>query len=250
MLEFAIRLGKKAGEYLQEHLTHDIEVGHKGRIDLVTNIDRGSQALIVEEIERTFPSHSILAEEGFRKDGGSPFTWIIDPLDGTVNYVHRIPFFCVSIAVFKSGEPYLGVCFNPISGDLFWAQAGKGAYLHNTRISVSSTASLIDSLVVTGFPYVHDEIEAVITRFSRIIRKAQAVRRFGSAALDLCFVAKGSIDAYWEVGLKPWDIAAGVVVLLEAGGMVTALDGSPFDLSKGDLLASNTRVHDELKKLM
>jgi myo-inositol-1(or 4)-monophosphatase len=109
---------------------------------------------------------------------------------------------------------------------------------------------LIDSLVVTGFPYVHDEIETVLSRFSRIVREAQAVRRFGSAALDLCFVAKGSFDAYWEVGLKPWDIAAGVVMLLEAGGMVTALDGSPFDLSKGDLLASNTRVHDELKKLM
>ena len=250
MLEFAIRLGKKAGEYLRNHLSSDVEVGYKGRIDLVTNIDRGSQSLIVEEIERAFPEHSILAEEGFRKDGGSPFMWIIDPLDGTVNYVHRIPFFCVSIAVFKSGEPYLGVCYNPISGDLFWAQAGKGAHLNDTRISVSTTAALIDSLVVTGFPYVHDEIGTVLSRFSRIVREAQAVRRFGSAALDLCFVAKGSFDAYWEVGLKPWDIAAGVVVLLEAGGMATSLDGSPFDLTRGDLLASNSRVHDEIRKLM
>ncbi|HPS93483.1 MAG TPA: inositol monophosphatase family protein [Deltaproteobacteria bacterium] len=250
MLEFAIRLGKKAGDYLQEHLVRAVEVEFKGPRDLVTGIDRGSQALIVEEIERSFPDHAILAEEGLRKETGSSFTWIVDPLDGTVNYVHRIPFFCVSLALYKDGLPYIGVCYNPVSGELFRAQAGGGAYLNDERISVSPNARLVDALVVTGFPYAHDTIDAILAKFGRVIRATRAVRRFGSAALDLCHVAKGSFDAFWEMGLKPWDMAAGVVVLLEAGGKVTSLDGSPFDLFSGDILASNARVHDELVRLM
>jgi myo-inositol-1(or 4)-monophosphatase len=250
MLEFAIRLGKKAGDYLRDHLSGDFEVEHKGLRDLVTRVDRGSQALIVEEIEHAFPEHSIMAEEGFQTQKDSPFTWIIDPLDGTANYVHRVPFFCVSIALYKSGEPYVGVCFNPVSRELFWAQAGKGAFMNDARIRVSSTELLIDSLLVTGFPYVHSDIDTVMARFTRIVKASQGVRRFGSAAMDLCYVAAGYLDAFWEIGLKPWDVAAGVLILLEAGGTVTSLDGSAFDMTKGDILASNTKVHKELEGLM
>lgn len=250
MLDFAIRLGKRAGEYLREHLHDEITIEHKGRIDLVTNIDRQSQTRIVNEIEKAFPDHSILAEEGFQKKGSSPFTWVIDPLDGTNNFIHRIPFFCVSIAIMKKKEPHIGVCCNPVNGDLFWAQTGRGAYRSGVQLSVSRTLRMIDSMVATGFPYDQDNVEAVIGRFTRVLKKARGIRRLGSAALDLCHVACGSFDAFWEEGLKPWDMAAGVMILQEAGGLVTGLDGSPFDLYRGDILASNTRVHDELQRCL
>lgn len=250
MLEFAVSLGKKSGDFLRDHLTGDYAVEHKGIRDLVTRVDRGSQELIVREIETSFPGHSILAEEGFRKEKDSEFTWIIDPLDGTVNFVHRIPFFCVSIALYRSGAPYIGVCYNPMSGELFRSCLGEGAYLNDRRIRVSETDTLIESVLATGFPYVHDEIDAVMARFGRVVRASQGVRRFGSAALDLCYVAAGMLDAFWETGLKPWDMAAGAAIVLEAGGMVTSLERKDFDLERGNILASNRKVHEELGRLM
>lgn len=250
MLDFVVDLGKKSGEFLRDHLTGDFAVEYKGLRDLVTRVDRGSQELIIREIERSYPGHSILAEEEYRKDEDSEYTWIIDPLDGTVNFVHRIPFFCVSIAVYKAGKPYIGVCYNPVSGELFRAKAGEGAFLNDRKIQVSETATLIDSLLCTGFPYRQDEINLIITRFERVVKASQGVRRFGSAALDLCYVAAGLLDAFWETGLKPWDMAAGVVILQEAGGLVTSVDGRPFDLEGGDILASNRKVHEELGRLM
>lgn len=250
MLDFTIRLGKRAGEYLKEHIQDEITIEHKGRIDLVTNIDRQSELRIVSEIERAFPDHGILAEEGFLKKGTSAFTWVVDPIDGTNNFIHRIPFFCVSIAVLKDREPHIGVCCNPMSGEIFWAQAGRGAYRNGVRLHVSRTDRMIDSLVATGFPYDGDEIDVLMKRFSCILRKVRGIRRLGSAALDLCYVASGSFDAFWEQGLKPWDMAAGVVILREAGGKVSCLDGGPFDLYRGDILASNSKVHDELQQCM
>jgi myo-inositol-1(or 4)-monophosphatase len=250
MLDFAVTLGKKSGAFLRDHLSGDLTVEYKGLRDLVTKVDRGSQELIVQEIEQAYPEHSILAEEEYRKDKDSEFTWIIDPLDGTVNFVHRIPFFCVSIALYKSGKPYLGVCYNPVSGELFRAKAGEGAFLNDRRIRVSETVTLMESIVCTGFPYRQDEIDLIIERFKRVVKASQGVRRFGSAALDLCYVAAGMLDAFWEIGLKPWDMAAGVVILQEAGGMVTLVDGSPFELESGDILASNRKVHEELGRLM
>jgi len=250
MLDFAIRLGKRAGEYLKDHLLHELTIEHKGRIDLVTNIDRQSESRIVTEIERAFPDHGIFAEEGYLKKGVSPYTWVIDPMDGTTNFIHRIPFFCVSIALLKDREPALGVCCNPMGNETFWAQTGKGAYRNGAHLKVSRTERMIDSLVATGFPYDGDDIGMLMRRFSRILRKAQGIRRLGSAALDLCYVASGSLDAFWEQGLKPWDMAAGVVILREAGGMVSGIDGTPFDLYRGDILASNSRVHEELQRCM
>jgi len=229
-----------------DHLHDDIQVEHKGRIDLVTNMDRKIQDMLVEQIELARPSDAILAEESCEKEGTSEYTWIIDPIDGTTNFVHHIPFFCVSIAVVKSNIPHIGVCYNPVGKDLYYAQEGRGAFHNQQRISVSSTGKLIDSLVATGFPYKQENLDGIMTRFSRVIRKARGIRRFGSAELDLCLVAAGAFDAFWEEGLKPWDMAAGVGILLEAGGMVTSLDGSPFSLYRGDILASNAKVHQEL----
>ncbi|HOS96736.1 MAG TPA: inositol monophosphatase family protein [Deltaproteobacteria bacterium] len=250
MLDFSIRLATKAGDYLKDNLEGEITIEHKGRIDLVTNMDRLSQERIVSEIERAYPDHGILAEEGFSKKGTSAFTWVIDPIDGTNNFIHRIPFFCVAVAVLKDGEPLVGVCRNPVSDETFWAQAGRGAFKNGAPIRVSQTRRMIDSLIATGFPYDHDDMASLLGRFERVLRKARGIRRMGSAALDLCMVASGSLDGFWEQGLKPWDMAAGVVILREAGGAVTCLDGSPFDLERGDIVASNARVHEELQGCM
>ncbi len=250
MLNFTVNLAKKAGEYLKENFGKKLNVEHKGRIDLVTQIDRNSQDIIIEGIEREFPHHTIIAEEGVNKTTGHEYTWFVDPLDGTVNFVHGIPFFCVSLGVFKGNKPYIGVCYNPMSGDLFSAQSEKGAFRNGEKITVSRASHLIDSLVVTGFPYSLTGLDDSMSRFSRILREVQGIRRFGSAALDLCFVASGSFDGFWEVGLHPWDLAGGVVVLLEAGGRVTGFSGEEFDPYHGDILASNGNIHDDLRRLM
>lgn len=250
MLDFAIRLGKRAGAYLRDHLRDELTIERKGRVELVTNIDRLSERLIVSEIERAFPDHGICAEEGTLREGTAPWTWVIDPLDGTTNFIHRIPFFCVSIAVLRGGRPHTGVCCSPLSGDTFWAQDGGGAYLNGDRLHVSRTGRLCDALVATGFPYDAGDVDTLMKRFSRVLKRARGIRRFGSAALDLCFVASGAFDAFWEQGLKPWDVAAGAIILQEAGGIVTCLDGGPLDLYRGDILASNALVHDELRQCM
>lgn len=250
MLDFTVETAKKAGIYLRENFGKDLELQYKGRIDLVTGIDRGSQGMVVDAITRFFPGHSVVAEEGVSLEKGGEYTWYVDPLDGTVNYVHKIPFFCVSLAVYRNSKPFIGVCYNPVSGQLFHAQAGKGAYCNGERVTVSGSSRLVESLVATGFPYSLAGLEDSMRRFSRILSEARGIRRFGSAALDLCFVASGSFDGFWEVGLKPWDMAAGVVILLEAGGTVSGLDGSEFDLGRGDILASNGRIHQALTELM
>lgn len=250
MLEIAIRLAMRAGTFLNDHIHDAISIEHKGRIDLVTNMDRKAQEIIVDAIEHERPQDGILAEEECEKKGSSEYVWIIDPIDGTTNFIHHIPFFCVSIAVTKSSRPYIGVCYNPVSRDIFHAQEGQGAYHNRRRISVSMTEKLIDSLVATGFPYRQEKLDEVLARFSNVLRRARGIRRFGSAELDLCHVASGAFDAFWEEGLKPWDMAAGVAILQEAGGMVTSLDGSPFDLYRGDVLASNVKVHRELLRCM
>ena len=249
MLDFAIRLATNAGKFLNDHIHDDITIEHKGRIDLVTNMDCQIQERIVAEIERAWPGHSILAEEACTKKGDTEYMWIIDPIDGTTNFIHHLPFFCVSIALTKAGQPFIGVCHNPISGDIFHAQVGQGAYQNGRRIMVSSTEKLLNSLVATGFPYTQGNLDAIIARLSCVLSRAQGIRRLGSAELDLCYVAAGAFDAFWEEGLKPWDMAAGVTILKEAGGMITSLDGSPFDLYRGDILAStrkytkNSTVH-------
>ena len=250
MLDFVIQVAKKSGYFLRENFGKELRVEHKGRIDLVTLVDKRSQDIIVSEIEKRFPDHSIVAEEGIRKNKAKNYIWYIDPLDGTVNYVHNIPIFCVSIALYRDNEPYIGVCYNPMNNELFCAQSGSGAFLNKEKITVSETQRLVDALLVTGFPYETNDMDTLIERFSRCIKNAQGIRRLGSAAIDLCYVASGRFDGFWESGLNPWDLAAGIVILEEAGGTVTSFDGSLFDLSQGEILASNTRIHNDFKKLM
>ncbi len=250
MLDFVIYLAKKAGGYLKQNIGTDLQVEFKSRINPVTRVDKGSQDIIFGEIEREFPNHSVIAEEGLTKETGAGFTWFVDPLDGTVNYVHSIPIFCVSIAVYKDKNPYIGVCYNPVSEELYYSERGKGAYRSGKRIFVSETSRLIDALVVTGFPYSGEHAGDIISRFSRILGEVQGIRRLGSAALDLCYVAAGSFDGFWEIGLYPWDVAAGAAIVLEAGGKITGIDGKPFDVYCRDILASNSMIHKYLRKIM
>ncbi|MEA2101987.1 MAG: inositol monophosphatase family protein [Thermodesulfobacteriota bacterium] len=250
MLTFAIEVARQAGGFITDASCDDLCVEHKGRIDLVTRIDKGAQDIIICEILQRFPDHAILAEEGFERPGHSPYQWIIDPLDGTTNFVHDLGMYCVSIAVYKDKVPYIGVCYNPVNDMLFSAQAGKGAFLNGSPLKVSQTKRLVDSLVATGFPYTHENIEDITARLSRVIRSTQGIRRLGSAALDLCHVAAGVFEGFYEEGLHPWDMAAGVLILKEAGGRVTSMNQGAFDLYEGSILASNSLIHSELGRLM
>lgn len=250
MLDFAITLARHTGDYIRSQSASPFAVEHKGRIDLVTEVDKAAQDRIVTAIEKQFPDHGILAEEGYRKDGGGGFTWMIDPLDGTTNFVHRLPVYAVSLALYREGKPLLGVCYNPAAGDLFAAEAGKGAARNGSPIKVSSTTGIVNALVATGFPYRSQNLEEISARFFRVITQAQGVRRLGAAAVDLCYVACGVFDAFWEEGLAPWDMAAGALILTEAGGRITNLDGTPFDLERGTVVASNTILHDEILRCM
>lgn len=250
MLEFAITLARQTGDYIRSQAASDFMVEHKGRIDLVTEVDKEAQARIVSAIEKRFPDHGIQAEEGYRKDGGSGYTWIIDPLDGTTNFVHRLPVYAVSLALYREGRPQVGVCYNPSAGELFAAQAGQGATRNGNPIKVSDTTEFVNALVATGFPYRSQNLDKISERFLRVITQAQGVRRLGAAALDLCYVACGIFDVFWEEGLAPWDMAAGALILTEAGGMITNLDGTPFELERGTVAASNTRLHEEILRCM
>lgn len=250
MLDFAIATATSAGAYIRERAKGALEVEHKGRIDLVTQVDKGAQALIVAAIEERYPSHGILAEEGLSKPGRDGYTWIVDPLDGTTNFVHRLPIFCVSLALYRDRQPVVGVCYNPMSDELFTAEAGRGAMRNGVPIRVGSARQLVDALTVTGFPYRSERMDLIQGRFFRVVNAVQGIRRLGSAALDLCYVACGVFDAYWEEGLHPWDIAAGALIVQEAGGVVSNLDGTPLDLEQGGIAASNPFLHGALLELM
>ena len=250
MLDFALYIARKAGDFISDQIRTDLDIEHKGRIDLVTNVDRESQRIITRSIEAKFPKHSIVSEEAFVRKKKGEFTWYIDPLDGTTNFVHALPEFCVSVALYLGDEPYVGVCYKPLTKDAFYAVKGKGAFMNDRRIRVSMTSTLVDALLSTGFPYEVDNLDVILQRFSRVLRHAQGVRRLGSAALDLCYVACGIFDGFWEQGLKPWDMAAGALIVQEAGGRVSLFNGSGFDLFKAEILATNNRLHDALSKLL
>jgi myo-inositol-1(or 4)-monophosphatase len=250
MLDFLINISKKAGEYLLSQTSEELHIEHKGRIDLVTNADKTSQDIIVKSIEEKFPDHAIIAEEGYDKAGKDGFAWYIDPIDGTTNFVHGVPMFCISIALYNEALPIIGLCHNPSNEETFYAERGKGAFLNGKQIYVSRTANLLDSLVATGFPYKSENMDKVIKCFSNVVGNVQGIRRFGSAALDLSYVACGRFDVFWEMGLKPWDMAAGVLILEEAGGKVTGMNGAAFDLHKGDIVASNKIIHKKFLQIM
>ncbi|OQX92026.1 MAG: hypothetical protein B6D58_05090 [candidate division Zixibacteria bacterium 4484_95] len=246
---------RQAGKYLIEVLPEKRDIDKKGIINLVTEVDRNSEKLIHEIITGHFPEDGFLAEEGTKsspdKKGGSEFTWIVDPLDGTTNYAHRLPIFCVSIAIVKKGIPCVGCIYNPVLDECFTAQKEKGAFLNGKPIRVSTTDKLIDSLLATGFPYdIRESDDDNLDNFAMFYKKAQAVRRAGSAALDIAYLACGRFDGFWEFKLSSWDIAAGIVIVEEAGGVVSKFNGEPVDIFKGEILASNGLIHSQMLKIL
>jgi len=245
-------LARRAGEVQIKRMGDRHRIEYKGVINLVTEVDKECEALIVGEIQKLFPDDDILAEEGSGKRSSSGNRWIIDPLDGTVNYAHGFPFFCVSIAMERNGELENGVIFDPTRDEMFSAAKGAGATLNGKRISVSSPTELRKSLLATGFAYNVQEGESLnnLDNFCNFIKTAQAVRRPGSAATDLAWLACGRIEGFWELFLKPWDMAAGVLIIREAGGRVSSFDDSPYDLYGTEILASNGRIHGEMIKVL
>ncbi|MCK9410517.1 MAG: inositol monophosphatase family protein [Bacteriovoracaceae bacterium] len=250
MITVAINAAKEAGKFLLSNVGKFRHLERKigQETNLVTEIDKQSEALIVNAIRSRFPDHAILGEEGGASAGTSDYKWIIDPLDGTTNFTHGLPIFCVTIGIEHRGEIITGVIYDPNTGELFTAEKGKGAFLNGTRISVSKNETLINSLLVTGFPYnVNENPENVIQHFTNFLPVAQGVRRLGSAAIDLAYVACGRFDGYWEVFLHPWDKAAGILLVKEAGGTVTNFSNDPNDIIyQPNTLASNGIIHDRM----
>jgi myo-inositol-1(or 4)-monophosphatase len=248
-LVFITALAREAGALLRDRLTERREIAQKAPADLVTDADRASEALIVARIRAAFPDAAILGEEGGTYAGSGDERFIVDPLDGTTNYAHRNPFFCVSIGYECGGKLEAGAIYAPISGELFAARAGGGATLNDVPIAVSSIADLAQAMVGTGFtPSRFDERN--VREWTAFSRSAQAVRRNGSAALDLAAVAVGRFDGFWEWNLHAWDVAAGALIVREAGGTVSAIDGSALDIAAGSILATNSRIHDEMRRLL
>ncbi len=246
-LDVAEKTALEAGAILRDNLGKVSEIEFKGKNNLLTEVDKLSEETIIKRIRNAFPTHDILAEESGRHSQSSDHVWIIDPLDGTTNYAHAYPFFAVSIALEMEGQVKTGVVYDPVKGELFSAEFGKGAFLNGKRIHVSGSLKLSDSHLCTGF--VHESTKMVednIRHFANFIRRARAVRRDGSAALDLCYVACGRFDGFWELGLNPWDTAAGVLIIREAGGVVTNLSGGEYSIYVKEILASNSRIHDEM----
>jgi myo-inositol-1(or 4)-monophosphatase len=250
--KIAIKAARQAGDLIKERLGHVKNLDYKGKFNIVTDVDRDAEAKIVGILRSEFPDHEILAEEGgLSKGRSSSKRWLIDPLDGTTNFAHSYPFFCISIALEADGEVVLGVVFNPISEELFWAQTGEGAWLNDEPIHVSRIDSLSESLLATGFP--PDSATAKdnnLLQFATLTNMCQGVRRDGAAALDLCFVACGRLDGFWERKLAPWDMGAGIIIISEAGGKVTDPANGPLDISKGHIVATNGLVHDSLVQVL
>ena len=248
MLQVAVEAARVAGKYLKQSVGKIKTIEQKGgeERNLVTEVDKRSEEIIVELIKKHFPSHEILAEER-GSQGSSKTKWIIDPLDGTTNFTHGLPVFCVSIGVEHEGEIICGVIYDPNLDEMFTAEKGKGAFLNGKRIRVSQTQTLNKSLLVTGFPYnIIENPNHAVERFVNFLMKAQAVRRVGSAAIDLAYIACGRYDGFWEVALTPWDMAAGMLLVQEAGGKVTDFMGGTFSVYQKEILASNGIVQDEM----
>jgi myo-inositol-1(or 4)-monophosphatase len=250
-LEAAKAAAREAGGLLRENVDKRGEIMFKGTVDLVTHFDRKSQEMIFRRLSAAFPGHGFLAEEGLSLPGTSDCRWIIDPIDGTTNFAHTFPVFCVSIALEQKGAVVVGVVYDPMRDELFEALRGRGAFLNGARVRVSDIPELGKALLATGFPYdVRTSSFNNVREFNAFIVRAQAIRRCGSAALDLCYVACGRFDGFWELKLKPWDVAAGALIVEEAGGRVSDFEGRTFDPFNQRALASNGRIHEEMRKVL
>jgi myo-inositol-1(or 4)-monophosphatase len=247
MQDFAVDLAHRAGSLLMEKFTRSLEIQYKGDINLVTEADKLSESLIIESIRENFPDHGILSEESPAIRENSPIRWIIDPLDGTTNYAHGYPVFCISIAVEEEGKVILGVIYDPTRRDTFVATCGKGAYLNGARLRVSETNTLTRSLLATGFPYdIRVSRDNNLNYFSQMAKEVQAIRRAGAAALDIAYVAAGRFDGFWELKLMPWDMAAGCLIAEEAGGKVTDITGGSWSVRSPHVVVSNDRIHKQM----
>lgn len=251
-VDVAASVAREAGEFLLTFTAETKNVRKKGAVNLVTAADIASQELIIARLKAVFPGHSILAEEeGLDHTAGAEYLWIIDPLDGTTNYSHGYPAFGVSIALSVNGQLTVGAVFNPNSRELFAAERGRGATLNGASIRVSKTAEVNDALLVTGVPYwIREKPEGVLAKFKAFSVRAQGVRRSGAASLDMCEVACGRADGFWEEGLAPWDTAAGSLIIEEAGGRLSSLSGGVFDIYEPEVVASNGLVHVEMLEII
>jgi len=250
-LEVAEKTAREAGVVLLENLGKVKKIEFKAKNSLVTEVDKLSEEIIINNIKKSFPSHDIFAEESGRHSENSDYLWLIDPIDGTTNYAHAYPFFSISIALEVKGEVEIGLVYDPVKDEMFTAEAGKGAYLNGELIKVSKSDSIEHSHVCTGFMHeVEWMVEANIKHFGNFIRRARAVRRDGSAALDVCYVACGRFDGFWELGLNPWDTAAAVLILKEAGGQVTTFSGDEYSIYLKEILASNSIIHGQMMEIL
>lgn len=248
-VERAADIAREAGALLAEYYARRVAFELKGEYDLVTEADRASESLVVERLRAAFPAHGIVAEEGGGCEGASDYRWYVDPLDGTTNFAHAFPVFNVTLALERAGELVAGVIYDPLRGEMFSAERGGGAYLNGKRIHVSQTRTIESSLVATGFPSRRRHQNVNVHFYYQLAMLSHGVRRAGAAALDLAYVACGRLDAFWEFGLNTWDMAAGILMVREAGGICTGMDGAPVDLRGPHLLADNAAIHDEIVAL-
>ena len=251
-LDFLIRLAKHAGQLLMQGYLKEHEIHHKGRIDLVTEMDKRSEDYLLGEIRTAFPQHAIVTEESGYIAGQADHCWFIDPLDGTSNYAHGVPIFSVTLAYAFKNHIALAVTYDPTRAQCFSAERGQGSYLNGTHLHVSDKTELLDAMLVTGFPYETDGLDGNnLDHFTSFLQRAQAIRRLGSAALDIAYVAAGWLDGYWEIGIHPWDIAAGTLLVEEAGGLVTDLQGSRnYFKPPYTMIAANPALHEKMKSVI
>jgi len=250
-LEKAQALAREAGSYQRSMLWTPLNIEHKGEIDLVTEVDRNSEALLVGGLQAAYPEHDFLAEENLYPDRGASHKWIIDPLDGTTNFAHGFPWFAVSMALEVNGEVVLGVIYHTMLNEMFTAVKGQGAWLNGSRLEVSSRTPLRSSLLATGFPYDSaTDPENNFARFCNFQMGCRGIRRAGAAALDLAYVAAGRLDGFWECKLKPWDVAAGQLLVAEAGGTVTGFAGESYTPYNHRIVASNGLIHAEMLAML
>jgi myo-inositol-1(or 4)-monophosphatase len=251
LLSTAIEAVVRAGDLQMAKFGTGVRVEKKGAIDLVTEVDLEVETMFRALIAERFPDHDVLAEEMDVASSGARHRWVFDPLDGTTNFAHGVPIFCASLALEIDGEAVVAAVYDPNRQELFTAEAGVGSWMNGTRLKASANASVLESMLVTGFPYnIHQKADEFLKVFGQVLKQARAIRRLGSAAIDICWVAAGRMDGFWEASLKPWDTRAAALILEEAGGKVTGMDGKPWMPEDGHILATNGHIHDEVLRII